>query len=96
MVTDAGRSEIARFLLRVGAVPIEEGRVVLGAGMYTLVRTTWRSEHGAVLVQKLRVPDLVDAPPLDVAIDATEPQTVGSRVAADARMGGVQRRFGAG
>jgi DNA polymerase III subunit epsilon len=56
-------------IIAIGAVPIEAGRVVLGAGMYTLVRTTRRSEHGAVLVHKLRVPDLADAPPLSEAID---------------------------
>ena len=56
-------------IIAIGAVPIEDGRVVLGEGMYTLVRTTKRSEHGAVLVHKLRVPDLADAPPLDDAIE---------------------------
>ena len=56
-------------IIAVGAVPIDEGRVVLGGGMYTLVRTTTRSKHGAVLVHKLRVPDLADAPPLADAID---------------------------
>ncbi len=56
-------------IIAVGAVPIEEGRIVLGAGMYTLVRTTRRSKHGAVLVHKLRVPDLADAPPLEDAMD---------------------------
>ncbi len=62
---DPRREEI----IAVGAVPIDEGRIVLGAGMYTLVRTTTRSKHGAVLVHKLRVPDLADAPPLEEAID---------------------------
>ncbi|HUO70552.1 MAG TPA: 3'-5' exonuclease [Solirubrobacteraceae bacterium] len=56
-------------IIAIGAVPIEDGRVVLGDCMYTLVRTTKRSEHEAVLVHKLRVPDLVDAPPLDEAVD---------------------------
>ena len=56
-------------IIAIGAMPIEAGRVMLGEGMYTLVRTTRRSEHGAVLVHKLRVPDLADAPPLDQAID---------------------------
>ena len=56
-------------IIAVGAVPIEDGRIVLGGGMYTLVRTTRRSQHGAVLVHKLRVPDLADAPPLEEAID---------------------------
>ena len=56
-------------IIAVGAVPIDEGRIVLGGGMYTLVRTTTRSKHGAVLVHTLRVPDLADAPPLGDAID---------------------------
>jgi DNA polymerase-3 subunit epsilon len=56
-------------IIAVGAVPIEDGRIVLGGGMYTLVRTTRRSQHGAVLVHKLRVPDLADAPPLAEALD---------------------------
>ena len=56
-------------IIAIGAVPIEGGRIVLGGGMYTLVRTTKRSQYGAVLVHKLRVPDLADAPPLDDAID---------------------------
>jgi DNA polymerase III subunit epsilon len=56
-------------IIAIGAVPIEDGRVVLGGGLYTLVRTARRSEYGAVLVHKLRVPDLADAPPLADAIE---------------------------
>ncbi len=56
-------------IIAIGAIPIEQGRVLLGESLYTLVRTTRRSEHGAVLVHKLRVADLADAPPLDEAID---------------------------
>ena len=56
-------------IIAVGAVPIADGRIVLGGGMYTLVNTTKRSQHGAVLVHKLRVPDLADAPPLEKAMD---------------------------
>jgi len=56
-------------IISVGAVPIEDGRIILGGGMYTLVNTTKRSQHGAVLVHKLRVPDLADAPPLAEALD---------------------------
>ncbi|MGO9495782.1 MAG: exonuclease domain-containing protein [Solirubrobacteraceae bacterium] len=62
---DPRREEI----IAVGAVPIDDGRIVLGGGLYTLVRTTRRSQHGAVLVHKLRVPDLADAPPLEEALD---------------------------
>ena len=37
--------------------------------MYTLVRTSRRSKHGAVLVHKLRLADVADAPSLGEAID---------------------------
>ena len=56
-------------IIAIGAVPIDEGRIVLGGGLYTLVRTSRRSQHGAVLVHKLRVPDLAEAPPLEEALD---------------------------
>lgn len=56
-------------VIAIGAVPIHEGRVALGEGAYTLVRTARRSELGAVLVHKLRVPDLQDAPRIGQAID---------------------------
>ena len=56
-------------IVAIGAVPIDEGRIQLGAGMYTLVRASKRSQVGAVLVHKLRLADVVDAPSLDDAID---------------------------
>jgi DNA polymerase-3 subunit epsilon len=56
-------------IIAIGAVPIEDGRVVLGESAYTLVRSSRRSEHGAVLVHKLRLADVVDAPPLEEAIE---------------------------
>jgi DNA polymerase-3 subunit epsilon len=56
-------------IVAIGAVPIEHGCVLLGQSVYTLVRTTRRSEEAAILIHKLRVPDLADAPPLDDAID---------------------------
>jgi DNA polymerase III subunit epsilon len=56
-------------IIAIGAVPIDEGRIVLGESLYTLVRTSKRSAHGAVVVHKLRVADLADAPPLEEAID---------------------------
>jgi len=56
-------------IMAIGAVPIDEGRIQLGAGMYTLVRASKRSQVGAVLVHKLRLADVVDAPSLDDAID---------------------------
>ena len=64
-------------IIAVGAVPIDEGRIVLGGGMYTLVRSDTRSKLGAVLVHKLRVPDLADAPPLEEAIDRVLEQLAG-------------------
>jgi DNA polymerase-3 subunit epsilon len=56
-------------IIAIGAVPIEEGRVLLGQAAYTLVRTTRRSEHDAVLLHKLRVPDLADAPSVEQATE---------------------------
>jgi len=56
-------------IIAVGAVPIEGGRIALGGGMYTLVNSELRSNLRAVLVHKLRVPDLAGAPPLEEAMD---------------------------
>jgi DNA polymerase-3 subunit epsilon len=56
-------------IVAIGAVPIDDGRVQLGGGMYTLVRASKRSQVGAVLVHKLRLADVVDAPSLGEAID---------------------------
>jgi DNA polymerase-3 subunit epsilon len=56
-------------IIAIGAVPIEQGRVLIGQSSYTLVRTSRRSERTAVLMHKLRVPDLADAPPLEEAIE---------------------------
>jgi DNA polymerase III subunit epsilon len=56
-------------IIAIGAVPIEAGRVVLGGAMYTLVRASQRSKVGAVLVHKLRLADVADAPLLDDAFD---------------------------
>lgn len=62
---DPGSDEI----IAVGAVPIEDGRLILGQSHYTLVRSSRRSQHDAVLVHKLRVADLADAPPLQSALE---------------------------
>lgn len=56
-------------IIAIGAVPIEDGRLVLGESRYTLVRTARRSQHDAVLMHKLRVVDLADAPPLEEAVE---------------------------
>jgi DNA polymerase III subunit epsilon len=56
-------------IIAIGAAPIENARVQLGQSVYTLVRTSKRSEREAVVMHKLRVPDLADAPPLEQALD---------------------------
>jgi DNA polymerase-3 subunit epsilon len=56
-------------IIAIGAVPIEDGRLILGDSRYTLVRTSRRSEYNAVLMHKLRVPDLAGAPPLESALE---------------------------
>jgi DNA polymerase III subunit epsilon len=62
---DPRRDEI----MAIGAVPIDGGRIRLGGGMYTLVHASRRSQVGAVLVHKLRLADVADAPSLDQAVD---------------------------
>ncbi len=56
-------------IIAIGAAPIENGRVVLGQCRYTLVNTDRRSHPGAVLLHKLRVPDIAQAPALDDALE---------------------------
>jgi DNA polymerase-3 subunit epsilon len=56
-------------IMAIGAVPIDGGRIQLGGGRYTLVHASKRSQVGAVLVHKLRLADVADAPSLDQAID---------------------------
>ncbi|HTU85847.1 MAG TPA: exonuclease domain-containing protein [Solirubrobacteraceae bacterium] len=56
-------------IVAIGTMPISEGRVVLGGGMYTLVRASKRSQEGAVLIHKLRLADVADAPSLEEGID---------------------------
>jgi DNA polymerase III epsilon subunit-like protein len=43
--------------------------LVLGDAMYTLARTSRRSAQAAVLVHKLRVADLADAPEIETVVD---------------------------
>jgi DNA polymerase III subunit epsilon len=57
-------------IIAIGAVPIDDGRIVLGQSLYTLVRSAKRSQHGAVLAHKLRVADLADAPDIDEALES--------------------------
>ena len=56
-------------IIAVGAVPVIEGRVVLGQAAYTLVRSLRPSGREAVLLHKLRVADLAQAPPLADALE---------------------------
>jgi DNA polymerase-3 subunit epsilon len=62
---DPGKDHV----IAVGCVPIVSGRVALGGARYTLVSTNRRSAPGAVLIHKLRVPDLAGAPGVDEAVD---------------------------
>jgi DNA polymerase-3 subunit epsilon len=62
---DPRRNEI----VALGAVPIEDGRLLLGEAKYTLAKPGARPDHGAVLTHKLRLADLIDAPPLDDAVE---------------------------
>ncbi len=56
-------------IVAIGAIPIDGGRIQLGGGVYTLVRAFKRSQVGAVLVHKLRLADVADAPTLDQGMD---------------------------
>jgi DNA polymerase-3 subunit epsilon len=56
-------------IIAIGAVPIDDGRLILGHAMYTLARPDRPPKHAAVLVHKLRSADLADAPPLRAAIE---------------------------
>lgn len=56
-------------IISIGAVPIEQGRVVLGRALYTLVRTSRPSDLAAILTHKLRAADLEGAPTIDEALE---------------------------
>jgi DNA polymerase-3 subunit epsilon len=56
-------------IIALGAVPVDGGRVGLGGARYTLVRPSHAPKHDAVLVHKLRLADLLDAPPIEYALD---------------------------
>jgi DNA polymerase-3 subunit epsilon len=56
-------------IVSIGAVPIEDGQLLLGQSMYTLARPDRVPKVAAVLVHKLRLADLTGAPPLGEAID---------------------------
>ncbi len=62
---DRRRDEI----VAIGAVPIQDGRLILGEAMYTLARPDRPPKHASVLVHKLRPADLAEAPALHDAIE---------------------------
>lgn len=54
-------------LIAIGAVPVQDGRLILGDARYTLVRPARPPAPDAVLVHKLRDADLAAAPSLHEA-----------------------------
>ncbi len=56
-------------IVAIGAVPVKDGRLILGEALYTLTRPRQPPKHAAILVHKLRSADLAGAPALDEAID---------------------------
>lgn len=61
---DAEHDEIISF----GAVPVDLGRVVAGNALYGICQPTRPLPERSVLIHGIRMIDLVDAPPLDEAI----------------------------
>ncbi len=57
-------------IIAIGAVPIRDGALILGEALYALARPERPPMREAVLVHKLRLADLSEAPPLDDAIEA--------------------------
>jgi DNA polymerase-3 subunit epsilon len=62
---DSGSDEI----IAIGAVPIDDGRLILGEAMYTLAHPERPPKRASILIHKLRSADLADAPPLGDAIE---------------------------
>ena len=56
-------------IIAIGAVPIDDGRVMLGKALYTLARPSRAPSVSAVVVHKLRSADLSQAAPLDDAME---------------------------
>lgn len=56
-------------IIAVGAVPIRDGAVMLGEALYTLAHPARPPSQTSILVHKLRLADLWDAPALDEALD---------------------------
>jgi DNA polymerase-3 subunit epsilon len=78
-------------IIALGAVPVDDGRVVLGRARYTLVRPTHAPKHDAVLIHKLRLADLVDAPAVEYAVDLLL-ETLAGRVPVF-HTGAIERAF---
>jgi DNA polymerase III subunit epsilon len=56
-------------IIAIGAVPIEQGRVLLGECFYSLARPDRPPRGPAVLIHKLVSGELADAPPVSEAIE---------------------------
>lgn len=56
-------------IIAIGAVPIDDGALVLGKSFYTLARPDRPPRGPAVLIHKLVSGELADAPPISEAID---------------------------
>ena len=56
-------------IIAIGAVPIEQGRVMLGESFYSLARPDKPPRGPAVLIHKLVSGELADAPPVSEAIE---------------------------
>jgi len=65
----SGLDRRAHEIVSFGAVPIEHGRVQLGAVVQGRVRPRGSISEASIRVHGLRVADLAGSPPLDVAID---------------------------
>jgi DNA polymerase-3 subunit epsilon len=56
-------------IIAIGAVPIDDGALMLGQSFYTLARPDRPPRGPAVLIHKLVSGELADAPPISEAID---------------------------
>jgi DNA polymerase-3 subunit epsilon len=56
-------------IIAIGMVPIVDGRMRLGRSVYTLVRSTRRSQLPALLTHRLRTADVAQAPRLPDALE---------------------------
>jgi DNA polymerase-3 subunit epsilon len=65
----SGRDPRQHEIVSFGAMPIEDGRVQLGAAVHGRVRPLRPPSEASIRVHGLRSADLADAPPLEIAID---------------------------